>query len=189
MTKNRLVAFTGKKYHGKDTAAQSLRSQGYKMVSLAQPVRMVCHTMFGLQAEEMNDPLLKQKILERWPYQTPRKLMQEVAQFARDKYPGIWVIRWEQEVARQFLLHESVVTTDLRYLDEAVAVKKLGGIIIRIVRPFQEDDEFSSHPSETELSNIVQDFTIINDKTPEHLQEQVEGIVFPKQRYKKWYSF
>jgi hypothetical protein len=173
-----IVAFTGKKGHGKDTAAQCLMLQGsFRHKNFAEPVKIVCHTMYGLQPEEMHDPILKEKTLERWPHKTPRHLMQEVAQFARDKYPEIWVVNWIRRVDAPLKEGLDIVCTDLRYLNEEEVVRELGGLIIKIVRPVVQDNEFSQHKSETELDGIRPDYTFINDRTPAELHADVLRVV------------
>jgi hypothetical protein len=52
--------------------------------------------------------------------------------------------------------------TDLRFPDEANAVRDMGGLIVRIERPGLEAIAASGHASETALDAIKPDLTIVN---------------------------
>ena len=66
------------------------------------------------------------------------------------------------------------IITDMRFPNELEAVKKKGGITIRVNRP---DLEQNNHPSETSLDSATFDFIINNDKDIEHLINEVREIL------------
>lgn len=171
-----IVAFTGKKFSGKDTASRGLPST-FIPLSFADPLREVCRTVFGVTAEQMSDPELKEAPLTTWPYKSPRALMQEVGtDLFRERFPGVWIEAFKRRVAaiKKIVGHDDVRATDLRFLDEARAVRELGGIIIRVVKPDLESAD--PHVSETEMDRIVADATVVNSGTVEDLQHQVALI-------------
>lgn len=73
------------------------------------------------------------------------------------------------------------VITDTRFINELEAVKKRGGITIRVVRPVhalsQKNHCGILHPSETALDNAEFDYIIDNNGSIEELIEQVKQIL------------
>jgi hypothetical protein len=67
------------------------------------------------------------------------------------------------------------VITDTRFPNEAEAIKKANGIIIRVERPGVKP--INNHPSEVSLDNWNFDHTIINDSSVEALAEKVKQIL------------
>jgi dephospho-CoA kinase len=77
------------------------------------------------------------------------------------------------------------VITDVRFLNEAKAIKDRGGIIVRIIRPqrktiwetiiglFQMGND---HISETEMDKIDADMVVLNDGTKEELYAKAQQI-------------
>lgn len=103
-----------------------------------------------------------------------RALMQnygtEVRRGDNDRY---WVQQWAKSVSSS---GKNVVVDDVRFQNEADAVKLSGGIIIKIVRT--DITNAGNHISETEQSLIEPDFVIEVDKG-EHdkLYEQLDAII------------
>lgn len=103
-----------------------------------------------------------------------RALMQNYGTDVRRKDdPNYWVSQWNKVATS---LNKHIVTDDVRFLNEADAVRLAGGIIIRIVRPDVVVDD--SHISEREHLNIEEDFTIIAE-TGQHekVYQQIESIL------------
>ena len=67
------------------------------------------------------------------------------------------------------------IITDMRFLNEMEAVKKRGGITIRVNRNLEESKD--QHESETELDNAEFDYVIDNNGTIEELIEKVREIL------------
>lgn len=174
-----IVAFTGKKGHGKDTAAGALEKAPSLHVNFANPVKRTCRDVFGLTVEEMSNPVLKETKLDRWPFQSPRTIMQLVGTEAfRAIWPDVWINHWERTVKEYYAEPRNkggmVVTTDLRFINEYNIIKKHWGIVIRIVNPRIELTD--THQSETEMDKITSDFIIINDGSIEDLHKKVREL-------------
>ena len=73
------------------------------------------------------------------------------------------------------------VVSDVRFLDEAKAIKELNGIIIRVNRKNDVSSENGTehkHKSELEMDSIIADYTIDNDlNTIEMASSILETIV------------
>ena len=67
------------------------------------------------------------------------------------------------------------VITDTRFPNEAEAIKKAGGIIIRIERPGVKP--VNPHPSETSLENWKFDHVIINDGSLTDLTKKIKKVL------------
>jgi hypothetical protein len=47
----------------------------------------------------MLDPVLKEKVLERWPFKAPRELLQQIGtDLFRNYIPETWVESWKMKV-------------------------------------------------------------------------------------------
>lgn len=91
----------------------------------------------------------------------------------RDKH-SYWVDRWKHtHMSNAF---ENYVTDDVRFLNEAQAVRDMGGILIRLTRP--DITSGGSHTSETEQLDIVTDYTIECEQGGhEKLYKQLDNII------------
>lgn len=170
-----IVAFTGKRGSGKNTAAQALIDLGFADLSFAAPLRAIAQMAYGVTYEEMGDTVLKEKVLDRYPFKSPRELLTYIGtEMFRVYIDDTWVRALEREAAK----HANCVITDLRFLNEEKMLNGIGGTIIRIVNPRRVDaDVVSQHRSETEMDQIVPTFTIINDGTVEFLHSQVRTLI------------
>ena len=89
-----------------------------------------------------------------------RALMQNYGtEVRRADDPNYWVKNWSDKVHSN---DSKVVTDDVRFLNEAEAVREAGGVIIRIVKNGQTSTD--SHASEVEMNQIEPDFTIYADE-------------------------
>lgn len=68
------------------------------------------------------------------------------------------------------------IISDVRFKNEAEAIKQLGGIIIRIDRDLPEVEN-SNHPSEHDLDNWEFDYTVTNNGTKDELAEKLQEIL------------
>lgn len=170
--KRLIIGLTGYKGSGKNTAAECLND--FRQVSFAHPLREVCKTVFGLTDEEMSDRVLKEKPLSRWPYQSPRRILQTVGtDMFRKMYPGTWIEHFRRN-AESF--QGNLVVTDVRFADECDTIKEMGGYIIRIVRPGQQLDS-DSHESERAIDSLQIDHSVINSGTTDELSVAINELV------------
>jgi hypothetical protein len=76
---------------------------------------------------------------------------------------------------------ENIIVSDVRFIDEAQAIKKCGGFIIEIQRPQksigQNDDIVREHISETESDQIIPDFIIKNDSDIAELTTKIYNTI------------
>ncbi len=137
----RIIAFCGPKTAGKDTAAKYLlarasliRADLFIQVNFADTLKNVCGQIFGLSEKEMNDPMLKEMPLDRWPFVSPRTLLQNVAKTFRTLYaPDVWVKAWSRKV--DHIKAGCIVITDLRHMEEYEKLRELGAKMVYVHNP------------------------------------------------------
>lgn len=129
----RLIAFTGLAGSGKTTAAQYLVEQhGYVRTRFADPLKSMLRSI-GLGFDEIDgarkelpSPLLCGK--------TPRWAMQTLGtEWGRNCIsPDFWTTLWTERAAECLDQGGRVAIDDCRFANEAAAVRRLGGIVVRI---------------------------------------------------------
>lgn len=163
----RIIALCGRKRAGKDTAASALRCFGYKPIAFAEPLkqmlvaflvgsgwdhRIAHYTVYEGDREKPLDPLNGRSV---------RHALQALGtEWGRDlMHPDLWRDATMRAIAAQ--PDRRFVVTDMRFPNEAAAVKRVGGIIIRIDRndPSAMQD---SHISEQMIDEIAPDYVIQN---------------------------
>lgn len=170
-----LIGLIGYKQSGKDTFADYLVCHhNFKKEAFAEPVKEVCRIMFHLKYEQMNDPILKETIDERWGI-SPRQMMQKVG---TDTIRHAWGDDfWIKNMGMRVGNHNdnSIVVSDVRFPNEAQWVKDNGGVLIRIMDSREHSD---THSSETLQASIKEDFLIFNKKDGiEKFHQQINKLI------------
>lgn len=119
---------------------------------------------------------------------TPRRLLQLLGTEAGRQiiHPNIWVnalfADWKTD--HPSTPYQKWIICDVRFPNEAEAIKKRGGVLVRIERPDElrfpdkkADESVLSHASETALDNWQDwDYTITNNGTLKDLEEKVAAV-------------
>jgi hypothetical protein len=159
-----IIAFCGDIGAGKDTACNGLRLLNYKQLAFADPLRQVAATVFGLSQAEMIDRTLKEQPLNRWPFMSPRAILQKVGtECFRDQFPGVWI----EALLRHITPGEKVCISDCRFVDEAAAIQEIGGILVRIDNP-NVTPSVDAHRSQADWKHFDYDDVIVNDSDSPH---------------------
>lgn len=195
--KRRLIGICGKARHGKSTAADYLREfYGYRELSFAEPMKRIIvdgllrcpppidvlltlPTILSGPEADVRDYWNHRVRVERTPF--TRWLLQFVGTeigrrgFSQD----VWVEVWE----RQLDLSVPTVAPDMRFSNEAAAIKKLGGEIWRVVRMDAEErnvpgvEHGADHVSETEALTIKHDVLIEVPSGIENVHEAIDQLM------------
>jgi hypothetical protein len=80
-----------------------------------------------------------------------------------------------RKVREEDLIYPNWIITDTRFPNEAEAIRKKHGILIRVERPGVKP--INNHPSEVSLDKYNFDHTIINNGSVEELAEKVKHIL------------
>lgn len=191
-----LVGLIGKKRVGKDSFARRLtESHGYRRHSFAELLReslLNLDPIVGATGRTEYDygyggelyPYAEAEVIHLsdtvsqhgWEGAKSepevRRLMQHYGHGIRQVDPDFWVRPVMHAIATS---NAPAVITDVRYLNEAEAVRAKGGVLVRIVRPGADDGD--THPSEVELDGYPTTFEVVNEAGIEHLWELVDNLV------------
>jgi hypothetical protein len=164
-----IVGIMGRKRAGKDTAAGGLIAAGYQHVNFADSLWLVLAAIDPLvNLGPYTDPLRLSALVDAHGWDAAkeieevRRLLQRLGTEGGRAIlgPNVWVNAWLTRVGNLGPGH-SIVTTDVRFPNEAEAIRQLGGFIIRIMNSSLPDEDL--HTSETAMDHIVADEAIWND--------------------------
>lgn len=142
-----IVGITGKARAGKNETSTFLKYMyGFEEFSFASPIRTFVIDFLQLSGLEELDSI-KEIPHSLFDGKTPRYVMQTLGtEWGRDTiYDGIWVNR----CISMALKSKNAVISDVRFENEAKAIKAAGGVIIEVVRSGAETTKLSDHASET----------------------------------------
>jgi len=176
--KHLLIGLTGFAGHGKSTIANMFKIYGFSEYSLADPLKRGCMEIFGLTEEQVFEDG-KKIILDQFWNVTPREILQKVGtELFRNKlheaipdmnlgeFNILWIRMMERYIEEERKKKPStrIIVSDVRNIDEAKAIKKLGGYIIRVHNPrVKMNEKFRSHVSEQMINKIRFEGLIVND--------------------------
>lgn len=181
-----LIGFSGYARVGKDESANHLvTTHGFKKISFVNPIHACLMILDPVVYIPWHD------IMPR-PYRYSEIIKKHGYDEAKDKFPEVRQLqqRLGTDVGREYLsediwvnkLLDSIVpNTDyaissVRWPNEADAIKRAGGIMVRIDRPGY--GPINDHPSETALDDYDGfDFHIYNEKTLAHLAAAINFIL------------
>jgi hypothetical protein len=148
--------------HGKDTVAEALvdhytHQQNAFLKHLGSTLNVPTVKQFRF-AEALYDECRKLHGMK----EKDAPLLQKVGAARRAENPNYWI----DKVFSQMGNVDIAVISDVRYLNEAAAVKKIGGYLLNVTRLnpdgtiYIADDRPANHPSEIELDGYAWDFYI-----------------------------
>lgn len=160
---------------GKGSVALRLVKQhGYVSRSLADPLYEAVSIFTGLSVEELQDRRRKEEILPGLGM-SPRRMLQTLGtEWGRNIVSrDIWVHHLFRRVGAS-----DVVVADVRFLNEAQAIRRAGGTIWRVTRGSTcLKDDAAAHASEHDLNGFSADEVIENTGDLESLWACVDAAV------------
>ena len=167
-----VIGLAGPIGSGKTTAARALGSLGYRQASFAAPLKAVCFQIFGPLGipreafygtqEEKSEPRLIGGAVNHTDKTitvssvTGRRILEIVGtEGFRQAYPDVWlelamVPRYEGE---------RIVIDDVRYENEASALRSRGGRVIHLDREGVEPER-TGHRSDEGIAQLPQDLVV-----------------------------
>ncbi|MEU3708981.1 hypothetical protein [Streptomyces catenulae] len=181
-----LIGFAGAAGSGKDTAACCLVELGWRRKAFADPVRDMLYAV---------NPVLIDPLSEAGTTTVATEVDQHGWEYVKREFPEArgYLQRLGTEAGRQVLgaevwvdalfrdyetWTEPVVVTDVRFPNEADAIRERGGLVVEIRRPSQALIEGSDHISENALAHWDFDATILNTSL-EGLRASTTALLFP----------
>ncbi|GAA2843949.1 hypothetical protein Acy02nite_68560 [Actinoplanes cyaneus] len=176
-----IVGLVGRKRTGKDTVAIRLvQRQGFRRLAFADRLRDAALALnpIVVPREPAWATLRLGDIVGSVGWETAkdeypevRRTLQELGNGIRALDPDFWL---RPVIAEARASWRPIVITDVRYPNEADAVERAGGVLVRITRP--GGDKSDDHESETALEDRETQMTIANDRLLEHLFEKVDAL-------------
>lgn len=166
-----IIGFCGKAGAGKSTAAAYLAERhGFVRVRFADPLKDMLRAL-GLNEREIEGDL-KEMPCDLLKGTSPRRAMQTLGtEWGREIiHSDLWINAWSRRVnglAR-------VVVEDVRFNNEAMAIKRAGGKLCRIVRPTVSSIA-SDHTSEKQ--GLAVNFDFVNDGGIGALEAKIDRLM------------
>ncbi|MEU6959621.1 hypothetical protein [Streptomyces chrestomyceticus] len=182
--KTPLIGFAGAARSGKDTAASFLVEHGWQRKAFADPVRDMLYAL----NPDLRDPsgfLGVADLAERvdtygWEkvkrvHPEVRRYLQRLGTEAGREVLGADV--WVNALFRDCEEWDTpVVITDVRFPNEAEAIRNHGGVVVNILRPSRAPIAAADHISENALVDYDFDVTVLNSGTLEGLRASVLAV-------------
>ncbi|MDI9847397.1 deoxynucleotide monophosphate kinase [Rhodoblastus sp. 17X3] len=173
----RLIGFCGPAGAGKTFAANHLASHyGYSRVRFAGPLKAMLRAL-GLTEAEV-DGELKEQACALLGGRTPRHAMQALGtEWGRQLISSeLWINAWAHASAHYLLQGLPVVVDDVRFANEAAAIWRRKGVLIRIDRAAAPASAAcAAHASENQALHY--DARIVNSGDPDEFRAALDGLV------------
>lgn len=156
----------------------------WKIRKFAAKVKIIAGLLLNVDVEKFEDRDFKDtKLGPEWDNMTVRAFMQKLGTDAMryGLHPDVWVnaLMSEYKYTPDGLLLENWIITDVRFPNEAQAIKDKGGFIVRVNRypPGVSPKLMDLHESEVALDDWEFDHVIWNNGTIEDLINQIKEIL------------
>lgn len=172
-----IIGLSGYARSGKDTVAGMLIGlHGYDNRAFAAPLK----TSLELLNPIIKDNMRLDEILTNFGWERAKDIFPEVRRLLQvlGKEVGRDLISenvWINIATKELAAGDKIVFTDVRFPNEAAAVKLLGGEVWRVDRPGVE--AANMHPSETAMDGWKFDAVIQNDKDLDNLKTQIRVLL------------
>lgn len=137
---------------GKDTVADYLRVHfGFKHVAFADALKDACRAIFHLNEHQLYGD--QKDVEDAYWKDTPRNILQRVGTecLRRGYDTEVWVKSLGHLITRD--LSSNWVISDVRFPNEALAVKGWGGVVVLVDRPNAPEIKTNQHASETSMES------------------------------------
>lgn len=191
-----IIGISGYIQSGKSTAANLMKrylankyKEQWEIKSFAGKVKQVASILTGAPVEKFEDANFKNTLMSKdWGVMTYRMLLQKIGtELFRDLLnKDTWVIALMQEyIPEDSWLNTELtkepevvfpkwIVSDVRYPNEAKAIKDRGGIIIRVER---SSIDRNLHESEIALDGYKFDFVVNNEGSLSEFQTEVFNFI------------
>ena len=158
-----IIGLTGRKRHGKSFFCDYVKE---RLISDGRSVECI----------NFKDPLLALALSIGWDGKKDEKGRLLLQRLGTDVVrecidTNYWVKRWSERVAACHTL--VVLVDDVRFQNEAEAIKNFNSILVRVITPDQ-DGEIDNHPSEAGINPFYVDVTYNMRYGLKHIRSTVE---------------
>jgi len=160
--KRHIIGFTGKSQAGKTLAAKALVAEGFTKIGFKDALIQEVADIFQLVLKELH---IDTRTKEWWHHPVVRALVKNHGtELRRAEDKNYWINRIKMNNTDDYVID------DVRFVNESKKIKRLGGIVVRVVR---NGCAGNTHASEAEQDEIVADYIIENNGTDTELKERV----------------
>jgi hypothetical protein len=179
-----IIGIAGLAGSGKDTVADTLvREHGFCRIALADPMKRFCQQMFGFTVAQLfGESANRNAVDPRWDV-SPRTVLQQLGtEWGRAMHPDLWIEKALATAERVLVCGDGyaqdvglipagwpdvepigVVIPDVRFENEAAAIREAGGEVWAVRRPGAGlQGEAALHASENGLEGLSFDRAIDN---------------------------
>jgi hypothetical protein len=156
-----VVGLCGSAGAGKSTCALWLEEHGYLRIRFAGPLKQM---LLGLGLDQRHTDGDQKEVPNRLLNgRTPRQAMQWLGtEWGRNLFgDDFWVNIWREQATNALKSGRPVVVDDLRFANEAAAVRALNGKIVKIACPWAGSASGAGHASES--GDFHHDIVVAND--------------------------
>ncbi|MGW2419791.1 deoxynucleotide monophosphate kinase family protein [Streptomyces sp. NPDC001709] len=179
-----LIGLAGAARSGKDSAAQALLDAGWSRRAFADKVRDILYAMNPVLDEpSYSDGFTTLRYeVDQYGWDAAKETYPEVRRYLQrlGTEGGRGVLGenvWVDALFRDFTTWGATVITDVRFPNEAEAIRAHGGLVVAIERPGQEPIREAGHVSENALAGYLFDDVIRNDGTLAQLHDRVMQLI------------
>lgn len=174
-----IIGLAGAAGAGKNTVAERLlAAHRFVPLAFADPLYEAVSVITGLSVDELQDRTRKENALG-WISCSPRRLLQTLGtDWGRQMiHPEIWVM----STMRRIEAHPEFryCLTDVRFANEAEAIKARGGVVWRVTRAAGAglDAAAAAHSSEAGIPDRYVDLELANDGSVVSLWNAVDAAI------------
>ena len=180
---NKIIGISGRLGSGKTTVSDYIKGidASYKEVAFAFKLKQIVALLTAQPIETCLTQEGKNIYIDKFNMTIGEMLQKIGTDSLRNNFnENVWVNSLLLEIENN---PGNYIISDCRFKNEADAIKKMGGKIIRINRPINPIAENSkrdlNHPSETSMDDYEKfDFVIENTGTMEDIREQVKVFLY-----------
>jgi len=169
----KLIGIAGPARAGKDTVGTYLKNyHGFKGVFFAEPLKEAARVMFNLSDAQLYGDE-KEKPID-WLGKSPRFILQTLGtDWGRELiHSDVWLLVAGRRINSLLGEGTSVCVTDVRFDNEANAIRNLGGCVWHIER--RNAQKVLNHASEAGVTRHYDDWVLNNNGSIVDLHDQVE---------------
>jgi hypothetical protein len=174
-----IIGLGFKARNGKGVTAAYLRSKyGFRHGAFADKLKEAAAKIFGLSYDQCYGDL--KEVVDPFWNDTPRNILQKMGtECMRNGYrQDIWVKALERTILEGNTTSNKWAIEDVRFPEEAKAIKQWGGLLVRIDRPGAPRIATAQHASETAMESWDQwDYVLDNSGDLPQLYRNIDQMM------------
>ncbi len=174
----KLIGILGRSRMGKDTVAQivcdMIGHENTTIHRLSKTLKQAVCVLYGFTHEDVEGP--NKEVVDPRYGVTPRCAIQGLCDFLMQRHGCDF---FSKQVFHMYdtgaFADKHVILPDIRYEHDLAEIRRRGGVILKITRPFGE--LVPNHPWESHIDALQGDYLVCNHGTPEDLRQKVAAII------------